>query len=306
MNSLLQALFTMPEFHHALLPGNTPAGDAAAQATKDKEALAFKPLFSDAIMQQSAVGDLITQLRKLAVSIVTHRNVQQTAVDAAKVYADTKAAGSADEEALRQARVAVNNAAEEAAVAPRQLRHVLAAGHADFGSNQQQDVLEYFGHVMEQLEKAERAAGGWKESETGAGVPKFLSKMFSFASRTRMVDDQTGKVRYQEQETLSLDLPIPLEASTNKAEVAEYEAKVAAEEAAKAAADTKGSEPKKPRTDEKTEVVVPRVPFDACLQQWHTPTVTEDFMSPDTGVKGTATRLPGMGTFPRYLAISLR
>ena len=306
MNSLLQALITMPEFQHALLPGHTAPGDAAAQSNKDSEALAFKPLFSTAIMQQSAVGDLLTQLRKLAVGVVSHRNVPQAAIEAAKAYAATKADGAADEDALREARVAVNNAAEEAAVAPRQLRHVLAAGHPDFGSNLQQDVLEYFGHVLEQLEKAEKAAGGWKQEEVGAGVPKFLSKMFSFVGRTRMVDDQTGKVRYQDQETLSLDLPIPLEAATNKAEVQEYEAKVAADEAAKAAAETSGSEQKKPRTEPKREVVVPHVPFDACLQQWHAPTVTADFMSPDTGVKGTATRMPGLGTFPRYLAVSLR
>ncbi len=307
MNSLLQALLSMPEFQHALLPGNQAPADDAAQSNKDKEALAFKSLFGDAVMQQTAVTDVITQLRKLAVGVITHRNVPAAAIEAAKGYAQVKTAGGDDEDALGAARRAVNDAAEEAAVAPRQLRHVLAAGHAEFSTNQQQDVLEYFGHVLEQLEKAERASGGWDEAVAGAGVPKFLSKMFSFVARTRIVDDQTGKVRYQDQETLSLDLPIALEAATNQAEYAAYEAKRAAEEAAKTAATETGSEPKKARTDGSSdEVVVPHVPFEACLSQWHAPSITEDFLSPDTGVKGTATRVPGLGSFPRYLAVSLR
>ena len=356
MNSLFQVLMSMPEFQHALLPGHTPPGPGAGQAsTASYEAAAKADLFTAAIAAGSAPTDLITQLRKLAVGMLTPRNVSTKAAEAAVAHATAaKAAGSISgepDDPVEVARRAVGDAAEEDAIGPRQLRAVVGGSHPEFSSNRQQDVAEYFEHFLEVLGKAEKAAGPWAAGPGAAGaaaeggaaegtaapLPPSLARMFSLATQNRKVDDSTGKVRYVDQETTWLQLPIPLDAATNPEEVAEYEAKRTAQEEIRAAREAAkkaagggdaGSEEakhddKRPRTegagdvaalaaklgvdpDAKLEVVVPKVPFQACLDAWAAPEVIEGFKSPDTGAVGTATSTVRLATMPRYLVLTMR
>ena len=93
------------------------------------------PLPSSGVTGASPAGNLVVQLRKLAVGLLSNRYVPSAAAAATKAFLSAKAAGALGEEELAALQVAAEKAASEAVVAPRMLKALVGKGHAEFSSS---------------------------------------------------------------------------------------------------------------------------------------------------------------------------
>ena len=130
-------------------------------------------------------------------------------------------------------------------VHPRMFKSLIAKGHKEFSSVRQQDAQEYFGHLLDQLTRAETAGRG------RLGETMTLSEnVFTYSTVERVECGASGAVRYAEATGNMLKMVIPLSAATNQAEVEE-------------------SQQKRQKTDgEDTPAVVPCVPFSALVERF--------------------------------------
>ncbi|XP_020109180.1 ubiquitin carboxyl-terminal hydrolase 14 isoform X1 [Ananas comosus] len=166
-------------------------------------------------------------------------------------------------------------------IPPRMFKAVVAANHPEFLSMRQQDALEFFLHLLDQVERA------------NAGKPELdPSRSFKFIIEERL-QCPSGKVAYNRRSDYILSLNIPLHAATNKEQLETFQ-KMKAE---------MNLESKEIASD---EIVRPRVPLEACLANFSAPEEVFDFYSTALNAKTTAIKTAALTTFPDYLVLHMR
>lgn len=291
MSSCLQALAAMPEFRRRYL-GH--AGDILASVPAPR-----------------AVDDLTVQLAKLAVGLCTDRYVAPEAASTADMPAPpAEGAPAADKAAYQEA---MERRASLTAIAPRMLRSLVGRGHPEFSSTRQQDAEEYWGHLMDKIDKAERAecARGGPGSDVLAALGGTLSGLFELKQETRLQCMTSNTVRYGESTAAAMTLAIPEAMATNRA-------KVEAAKAAAEAADASASGPKAARTGgaasagaatasaDSPEIPALRVPFEYCLATWSADADIPDLISGATGKPGPHQQRMRLRSFPAYLLVKMQ
>lgn len=171
--------------------------------------------------------------------------------------------------------------AKQEGIPPRMFKTVIAASHPEFSTMRQQDALEFFLHFVDQVERI------------NAGKPELdPSRSFKFGVEDRILCS-SGKVAYNRRLDYILSLNIPLQEATNKEELEAFH-KLKAE---------KTSEGKDLSSD---EIVRPRVPLHACLENFTAPEEIHDFYSTALKAKTTAIKTTGLTSFPDYLVLHMR
>ena len=108
--------------------------------------------------------------------------------------------------------VALEARIEANAIPPRRFKTLVGKGHPEFSTGHQQDACEFFIHLMQLMERAERQAGD--RMRANAEAPP-LSSIFKFKQEQRIQCAVTGAVSYKEEEQNVLHVDVPLEAATN-------------------------------------------------------------------------------------------
>lgn len=166
-------------------------------------------------------------------------------------------------------------------IRPRMFKSVIAASHPEFSTMRQQDALEFFLHLIDQVERV------------NAGKPETdPARSFKFGIEERL-QCPSGKVAYNKRNDYILSLTIPLEKATNKKELEEFHKLKAQKEA----------EGTKIESD---EIVRPRVPLSACLDNFSHPEEVRGFYSTALNARTTAIKTAGLTSFPDYLVLHMR
>lgn len=97
-------------------------------------------------------------------------------------------------------------------VPPRRFKALVGKGHPEFSTGHQQDACEFYIHLMQLLERAERKSGDRMRASEDSPP---LSSIFKFKLEQRTQCAATGAVSYKDEEQNVLHLDIPLEAATN-------------------------------------------------------------------------------------------
>lgn len=163
-------------------------------------------------------------------------------------------------------------------IRPQMFKTLVGKGHPEFSTKRQQDAQEFFLHIINILEKNTR----------GTVNP---ADCFKFQVEDRVQCTQSNKVKYASRSEYCLSLPIPMEATTNKDEVAMFEAK-------KLEAQGKILDPK--------EIVRPKIPMSACIESFAAFETVEDFYSSAIKGKTLAKKSTRLSTFPDYLMVHLK
>ncbi|KAG8053224.1 hypothetical protein GUJ93_ZPchr0001g29930 [Zizania palustris] len=175
----------------------------------------------------------------------------------------------------------VPNKEGQEGICPRMFKTVIAAKHPEFSSMRQQDALDFFLHLIDQVDQANP---GNHELNPFTG--------FKFIIEER-VQCPSGKVSYNKRSDYILSLSIPLHEATNKEQLKVFHEK-------KAAMDLDGKEVSN------EEIVRPRVPLEACLASFSGAEEVPDFYSTALNSKTTAIKTAGFKTFPDYLVLQMR
>ncbi|KAK8921317.1 Ubiquitin carboxyl-terminal hydrolase 14 [Platanthera zijinensis] len=174
-----------------------------------------------------------------------------------------------------------SSVAKQEGIPPRMFKTVIAASHPEFSSTRQQDALEFFLHLLDQVEQTHA-----RKAELDP------SRSFKFFIEERL-QCPSGKVAYNKRADYILSLNIPLTEATNKEQLEAYN---------KLKAD-------KSLTEEEFtnhEIVRPRVPLEACLKSFSEPEEVHDFYSTALDARTTAIKTAGLTTFPDYLVLHMR
>ncbi|XP_021716651.1 ubiquitin carboxyl-terminal hydrolase 14-like isoform X1 [Chenopodium quinoa] len=182
---------------------------------------------------------------------------------------------------LLSGRYSIPSSEKQEGIPPRMFKTVIAASHPEFSTTRQQDALEFFLHLLEQVERV------------NAGNPKLdPSRNFKFGIEDR-IQCPSGKVTYNRRSDYILSLNIPLHEATNKDQLEAFQK-------LKSQAESEGKEMAA------GEVVRPRVPLEACLASYSAPEEVMDFFSTALKAKTTATKTTGLTSFPDYLVLHMR
>ncbi|XP_029116271.1 ubiquitin carboxyl-terminal hydrolase 14 isoform X2 [Elaeis guineensis] len=148
-------------------------------------------------------------------------------------------------------------------IPPRMFKTVIAANHPEFSSMRQQDALEFFQHLLDQVERA------------NAAKPELdPTRSFKFIIEERL-QCPSGKVAYNKRTDNIISLIIPLHEATNKEQLEAFH-KMKAE---------RNLEGKEIASD---EIIRPRVPLEACLASFSAPEEVHGFYSTALNAKTTA------------------
>ncbi|XP_041071957.1 ubiquitin carboxyl-terminal hydrolase 13 isoform X1 [Carcharodon carcharias] len=161
---------------------------------------------------------------------------------------------------------------------PRMFKALVGKGHPEFSSNRQQDALEFFMHLINLVTR----------NSNGSDDP---SEVFRFMVEDRVQCCQSRKVKYKQRVDYIMQLPVVLEAASNKEELLAYEMRRREAEIAK-------------RT--LREVVRAKIPFSACLQAFQEPENVTDFWSSALQAKSAAIKTIHFASFPEYLVIQIK
>uniref|UniRef100_A0A4W4G9P5 Ubiquitin carboxyl-terminal hydrolase n=1 Tax=Electrophorus electricus TaxID=8005 RepID=A0A4W4G9P5_ELEEL len=164
------------------------------------------------------------------------------------------------------------------AISPRMFKALVSKGHPEFSSNRQQDVQEFFLHFINMVER----------NSTGSENP---SDVFRFIIEERIQCCQSQKVRYSQRVDYLMQLPVPVEAATNREEMIAYEIK------RKDAEENMRAPP---------EPVRAHVPFTACLQAFAEPENVPEFWSPALQAKSAGVKTSRFASFPDYMVLQLK
>ncbi|EEC70038.1 hypothetical protein OsI_00623 [Oryza sativa Indica Group] len=175
----------------------------------------------------------------------------------------------------------VPNQEGQEGIHPRMFKTVIAAKHPEFSSMRQQDALDFFLHLIDQVDQANT---GNHELNPFTG--------FKFIIEERL-QCPSGKVSYNKRSDYILSLNIPLHEATNKEQLEAFHEK-------KAAMDLDGKEVSN------EEIVRPRVPLEACLASFSGAEEVPEFYSTALNSKTTAIKTAGFKTFPDYLVLQMR
>uniref|UniRef100_A0A8C1KCY4 Ubiquitin carboxyl-terminal hydrolase n=1 Tax=Cyprinus carpio TaxID=7962 RepID=A0A8C1KCY4_CYPCA len=140
---------------------------------------------------------------------------------------------------------------QQRGISPKMFKALVSKGHPEFSSNRQQDAHEFLLHLINLVER----------NSSGSENP---SDVFRFLVEERVQCCQTQKVRYTQRVDYLMQLPVPLEAASNREELIAYESK------RKEAEENMRPPP---------EPVRARIPFTACLQAFTEPENVPDFWS---------------------------
>ncbi|XP_062458886.1 ubiquitin carboxyl-terminal hydrolase 13 isoform X1 [Pezoporus occidentalis] len=168
--------------------------------------------------------------------------------------------------------------AQHNGIAPQMFKAFISKGHPEFSSNRQQDALEFFLHLINLVER----------NPVGSENP---SDVFRFLVEERTQCCQSRKVRYTERVDYIMQLPVAMEAATNKDELIAYELKRQEAEA------TRRPLP---------ELVRAKIPFSACLQAFSEPSNVEDFWSSALQAKSAGVKTSRFASFPEYLVVQIK
>uniref|UniRef100_A0AAR2LI73 Ubiquitin carboxyl-terminal hydrolase n=1 Tax=Pygocentrus nattereri TaxID=42514 RepID=A0AAR2LI73_PYGNA len=163
-------------------------------------------------------------------------------------------------------------------ISPKMFKALVSKGHPEFSSNRQQDAHEFFLHVISVVQR----------NSAGSENP---SDVFRFIVEERVQCCQSQKVRYTQRVDYLMQLPVPMEAATNREELIAYEAK------RKDAEENMRAPP---------EPVRARVPFTACLQAFTEPENVPDFWSSALQAKSAGVKTSRFGSFPDYMVVQLK
>ncbi|NXC35460.1 UBP13 hydrolase, partial [Campylorhamphus procurvoides] len=163
-------------------------------------------------------------------------------------------------------------------ISPRMFKSFISKGHPEFSSNRQQDAQEFFLHLINLVER----------NPVGSENP---SDVFRFLVEERTQCCQSRKVRYTERVDYIMQLPVAMEAATNKDELIAYELKRREAEAAR-----------RPPP----ELVRAKIPFSACLQAFSEPSNVEDFWSSALQAKSAGVKTSRFASFPEYLVVQIK
>eukprot|EP00732_Lithocolla_globosa_P001515 Lithocolla_globosa_v1_NODE_769_length_3313_cov_85.298956.p1 type:complete len:961 gc:universal NODE_769_length_3313_cov_85.298956:2905-23(-) len=152
-------------------------------------------------------------------------------------------------------------------IPPRSFKSIIGRGHPDFSSMRQQDAHEFYTHLLTQVERA-------NQRRALAFDP---IKSLTFALETRLHDHQSNHYRYMSNSISenALSLPVPLSTSTSSQKDQDGKSR-------------------------------PIVFLKECLNQYFCEENIEDFLSPMTNQKGTASKRARMKNFPPYLMVHLK
>ncbi|TVK90633.1 Ubiquitin carboxyl-terminal hydrolase 13 [Bagarius yarrelli] len=137
--------------------------------------------------------------------------------------------------------------------------------------------------LIEQVIKEE-----YKRNSVGSENP---SDVFRFIVEERVQCCQSQKVRYTQRVDYLMQLPVPLEAATNREEIMAYESK------RKDAEQNLRSPP---------DPVRARIPFTACLQAFTEPENVTDFWSSALQAKSAGVKTSRFASFPDYMVVQLK
>ncbi|KAM7160862.1 ubiquitin carboxyl-terminal hydrolase 13 [Macrochelys suwanniensis] len=163
-------------------------------------------------------------------------------------------------------------------ISPRMFKAFVSKGHPEFSSNRQQDAQEFFLHLINLVER----------NRIGSENP---SDVFRFLVEERTQCCQSRKVRYTERVDYLMQLPVAMEAATNRDELIAYELKRREAEAAR-----------RPPP----ELVRAKIPFSACLQAFSEPENVEDFWSSALQAKSAGVKTSRFASFPEYLVVQIK
>ncbi|XP_018586310.2 ubiquitin carboxyl-terminal hydrolase 13-like [Scleropages formosus] len=163
-------------------------------------------------------------------------------------------------------------------VSPRMFKALIGAEHPEFSSNRQQDALQFLRHLVSIVER-------------NSASPESPADVFRFLVEERTQCCQSGKVRYAQRPDHIMQLPVPVEAATNREELLEYEVR-------KREAEENRMPPPPP--------VRARVPFTVCLQAFTEPENVPDFWSSALQAKSAGIKTSRFATFPDYLVVQIK
>ncbi|XP_015676951.1 ubiquitin carboxyl-terminal hydrolase 13 [Protobothrops mucrosquamatus] len=240
INSILQAIFSIPEFQRAYV-GNLPR------------------IFDYSSLDPTQ--DFNTQMAKLGHGLLSGQ------------YSKPPVKSELIEQVMKEQHKPQHNG-----ISPRMFKAFVSKGHPEFSSIRQQDALEFLLHLINLIER----------NRIGSENP---SDVFRFLVEERTQCCQTRKVRYTERVEYLMQLPVAMEAATNKDELIAYELK-------RREAETARRPP--------PEVVRARIPFSACLQAFSEPENVEDFWSSALQAKSAGVKTSLFASFPEYLVVQIK
>ncbi|XP_008104196.3 ubiquitin carboxyl-terminal hydrolase 13 isoform X2 [Anolis carolinensis] len=240
VNSVLQALFNIPEFQRAYV-GNLP------------RIFDYSPL--------DPTQDFNTQMAKLGHGLLSGQ------------YSKPPMKSEIIEQVMKEEQKPQHNG-----ISPRMFKALVSKGHPEFSSNRQQDAHEFFLHLINLIER----------NHIGSENP---SDVFRFLVEERTQCCQSRKVRYTERVDYLMQLPVAMEAASNKDELIAYELKRREAEAAR-----------RPPP----ELVRAKIPFSACLQAFSEPDNVEDFWSSALQAKSAGVKTSRFASFPEYLVVQIK
>ncbi|KAF3827332.1 hypothetical protein GH733_002818 [Mirounga leonina] len=162
--------------------------------------------------------------------------------------------------------------------------------HPEFSSNRQQDAQEFFLHLVNLVEVSESVFGNARKVRNRIGSEN-PSDVFRFLVEERIQCCQTRKVRYTERVDYLMQLPVAMEAATNKDELIAYELTRREAEANR-----------RPLP----ELVRAKIPFSACLQAFSEPENVDDFWSSALQAKSAGVKTSRFASFPEYLVVQIK
>ncbi|XP_043926319.1 ubiquitin carboxyl-terminal hydrolase 13 isoform X2 [Protopterus annectens] len=164
-------------------------------------------------------------------------------------------------------------------ISPRMFKALVGKDHPEFSSNRQQDAQEFFLHVINLVER------------NSSGLVENPTDVFRFLMEERIQCCQSKKVRYTQRVDYLMQLPVPIEAATNKDELMAFEMKRREAEV--------GRKPP-------PEPVRARIPFSACLQAFTDPENVNDFWSSALQAKSAGIKTSHFASFPEYLVVQIK
>lgn len=181
---------------------------------------------------------------------------------------------------------------EQEGISPRSF--VRAAAHlaSVWGDGKQHDASEFLQFLLDQLERRERVLFADQPSTRTA---------FRMVQENRLESGATGHVQYRDKNENTLVLNIPMDRATNAAEMA---AALAASISLPGAAAPVPA-PAETKKDEK-EVVLPRVPFSACMEAWASEERIDDWRSPEDGTLSYAKKTQRFRVPPPVLVVEVQ
>ena len=171
---------------------------------------------------------------------------------------------------------------QELGIRPIAVKSIIGRGHPEFSSTRQQDAFEFYLHLLSLIVKEERKHPQSKWSDE-----------LTFRVEERIQCNASQKVTYKTRDEFSVSVPIPLEKAENYESAHSWELRKKEVE----------------KTGEKInpdQIIRYKIKLEDCLNELSSLETIDDFLSPATNTKTTATKKFGFKTFPNYLVMQMR